>query len=60
MACLTLCACFSLELAAQDSLAKYEAQYELERDPVAKAKILAKVRPLGTRSGSRGLEDRSG
>ena len=43
MTCLTLCACFSRELAAQDSLAKYEAQYQLERDPVAKAKILAKA-----------------
>lgn len=43
MACLTLCACFSPELAAQDSLAKYEAQYEIERDPVAKAKILARA-----------------
>ena len=42
MACFSLCVSFSRELAAQDSLAKYEAQYELERDPVAKAKILAK------------------
>ena len=42
MACFSLCPCFSRELAAQDSLAKYEAQYEIERDPVAKAKILAR------------------
>jgi hypothetical protein len=42
MACFSICSCFSGELAAQDSLAKFEAQYELERDPVAKAKLLAK------------------
>ena len=42
MACLSICTGLSRELAAQDSLAKFEAQYELERDPVAKAKILAK------------------
>jgi len=42
MACFSICSGLSRELAAQDSLAKFEAQYELERDPVAKAKILAK------------------
>jgi hypothetical protein len=42
MACLSICTGLSRELAAQDSLAKFEAQYELERDPVVKAKILAK------------------
>jgi len=42
MACLSLCVSLSRQLAAQDSLAKYEAQYELEHDPVAKAKILSK------------------
>ncbi len=42
MVCLSICSGLSRELAAQDSLAKFEAQYELERDPVAKAKILAK------------------
>jgi hypothetical protein len=38
-----LCACFSFSAAAQESQAKYEAQYQLERDPVAKARILAKL-----------------
>lgn len=42
MACFSIGSCFSSALAAQDSLAKLEAQYELERDPVAKAKLLAK------------------
>ncbi len=42
MTCVSICFGLSRELAAQDSLAKFEAQYELERDPVAKAKILAK------------------
>jgi hypothetical protein len=42
MACFSICSGLSRELAAQDSLAKFEAQYELERDPVVKAKILAK------------------
>jgi len=42
MACFSICSCFSNALAAQDSLAKFEAQYELERDPVAKAKLLAR------------------
>jgi hypothetical protein len=43
MTVLSLCACFSLKLAAQDSLAKDEALYQLEREPVAKARILAKM-----------------
>jgi hypothetical protein len=38
-----LCAIFTLTLAAQDSRAKYQDQYQLERDPIAKAKILAKL-----------------
>jgi hypothetical protein len=38
-----LCACLSVRAAEQESRAKYEAQYQLERDPVAKAKILAKL-----------------
>lgn len=42
MVCLSICSGFTGELAAQDSLAKVEAQYELEHDPVAKAKLLAK------------------
>lgn len=43
MACFSIGSCLSGKLAAQDALAKYEAQYELERDPVVKAKILAKA-----------------
>jgi len=35
-------ACFSLTAAAQESRAKYEAQFQLERDPVVRAKILSK------------------
>ena len=35
--------CLSVRAAAQESRAKYEAQYQLERDPVTKAKILAKL-----------------
>jgi len=38
-----LCACFSLTAAAQESRAKYEAQFQLERDPVVKAKLLSKL-----------------
>lgn len=38
-----LCACLSVRAAEQESRAKYEAQYQVERDPVAKAKILAKL-----------------
>jgi hypothetical protein len=38
-----LCACFFLNAADQESREKYEAQFQLERDPVAKAKILAKL-----------------
>ena len=40
---IALCACFSAQVAAQDSRAKYEEQYDVEHDPVAKAKILAKL-----------------
>lgn len=43
MTSVALCACLSLRAAGQESRAKYEAQYQLERDPVAKAKILAKL-----------------
>jgi hypothetical protein len=43
MTSVALCACFSLGAAAQESRAKYEEQYQLERDPVAKAKIVAKL-----------------
>jgi hypothetical protein len=35
--------CLSVRAAAQESRAKFEAQYQLERDPVTKAKILAKL-----------------
>lgn len=38
-----LFACFFLNAADQESREKYEAQFQLERDPVAKAKILAKL-----------------
>jgi hypothetical protein len=38
-----LCACMAIAAAAQEGRAKYEAQYQLERDPVARAKILAKL-----------------
>jgi len=43
MASVALCACLSLTAAEQESREKYEAQFQLERDPVAKAKILAKL-----------------
>lgn len=43
MTSVALCACLSVRAAAQESRAKYEAQYQLERDPVIKAKILAKL-----------------
>jgi len=38
-----LCACLGIRAAEQESREKYEAQFQLERDPVAKAKILAKL-----------------
>lgn len=38
-----LSACFIVSAADQESREKYEAQFQLERDPVAKAKILAKL-----------------
>ena len=38
-----LCACMAVMAAAQEGRAKYEAQYQLEHDPVARAKILAKL-----------------
>jgi hypothetical protein len=37
------CAALPAGAAEQESRAKYEAQFQLERDPVAKAKILAKL-----------------
>lgn len=40
---LALCACTSVAAAEQETRAKYEAQYQLEHDPVARAKILAKL-----------------
>jgi hypothetical protein len=43
MTSVALCACLSVRAAAQESRSKYEAQYQLERDPVAKAKILARL-----------------
>jgi hypothetical protein len=45
MASAVLCAgfCPHVTAAEQESRAKYEAQYQVERDPVAKAKILAKL-----------------
>lgn len=39
---MVLCACLTLA-AEQESREKYEAQFQLERDPVVKAKILAKL-----------------
>ena len=39
---LGLC-CLSLRAAEQESREKYEAQFQIERDPVIKAKILAKL-----------------
>jgi hypothetical protein len=41
MTSVALCACLSVTAAGQESRDKYEAQFQLERDPVAKAKILA-------------------
>lgn len=38
-----LCACMSITAAEEETRAKYEAQYQLEHDPVARAKILAKL-----------------
>jgi hypothetical protein len=38
-----VCACVSIAAAAQETRARYEAQYQLEHDPVARAKILAKL-----------------
>jgi len=38
-----LCACMAVMAAEQEGRAKYEAQYQLEHDPVARAKILAKL-----------------
>jgi len=40
---MVLCACLGVGAAEQESREKYEAQFQLERDPVAKAKILAKL-----------------
>ena len=40
---IALCTCLTLAAAEQESRDKYEAQFQLERDPVAKAKILAKL-----------------
>jgi hypothetical protein len=40
---IALCACTSVAAAEQETRAKYEAQYQLEHDPVARAKILAKL-----------------
>lgn len=39
---MAFCACLGLA-AEQESREKYEAQYQLERDPVARAKLLAKL-----------------
>jgi hypothetical protein len=38
-----LCVVLSVNAAAQESRERYEAQFQLERDPVIKAKILAKL-----------------
>jgi hypothetical protein len=38
-----LCACFTLRLVADDARTKLQSQYDSEQDPVAKAKILAKM-----------------
>lgn len=40
---LALCACLIVRAAEQESRERYEAQFQLERDPVLKAKILAKL-----------------
>lgn len=37
------CAALAVAAAAQESRARYDAQFQLERDPVVKAKILAKL-----------------
>ena len=42
MTSVALC-CLGLRASEQESRAKYEAQFQIERDPVAKAKILAKL-----------------
>ena len=39
----SLALCFGAKAAEQESREKYEAQFQLERDPVTKAKILAKL-----------------
>jgi hypothetical protein len=43
MSGVALCVCISVAAAEQETRAKYEAQYQLEHDPVARAKILAKL-----------------
>jgi len=45
MASAGLC-CLGLSAAEQESREKYEAQFQIERDPVVKAKILAKLGPF--------------
>jgi hypothetical protein len=40
---MVICADVPIYAAEQESRAKYEAQFQIERDPVAKAKILAKL-----------------
>ena len=40
---MALAACLAFSAAEQESREKYEAQFQLERDPVTKAKILAKL-----------------
>jgi len=40
---IALCAALAVGAAEQESRARYEAQFQLERDPVVKAKILAKL-----------------
>lgn len=42
MTSVSLC-CLGVRAAEQESREKYEAQFQIERDPVAKAKILAKL-----------------
>jgi hypothetical protein len=43
MTSVALCLCLNGAAATQETRAKYEAQYQLEHDPVARAKILAKL-----------------
>lgn len=43
MTAVALCACMNIAAAEQETRAKYEAEYQLEHDPVARAKILAKL-----------------